>query len=637
MEQENKQQTALDIALVPIDDQVKISACNMRIDPLKNQKEPTYQLTLDIIKQYSCYNAFLITADFKIGVELFRKILWITPRVLNQEFVEPPPHDALVSFIKQLGYKGALELVSEMKVEGIRSLYDLFGFLTNTEVKIPKEGKGGKGKGLMGNKKPDKGVQQEKKKKDTTPRKKSSITADDNILPDLDEAIKLGKSISLTEVEEQEEEHQLHETHTRLITEKVADTAESEETEDDEVKPLIQRVTSIVIGREITKKPTEEALDHSKKLKGIETLFEATQYMSDMQTSSKSSKLVYRIQQQSKGSSGGYGIIPEVPNEPKDIFGSSSSSLSGSDDEVKYVSTDNETKADENKAEEGKDTEEQAKEEPPVDDQAGMEQAKGEQAKVKVPNLVVPNLSSSLTLSFAEYDNQFINENPDVSITNILKDTTKIEIQSMVEVPIHQEDPVVQRTLLVDIDILMIPKKLSELEKKVKVLSKVNHAKAIEESVQANAINEVKNQLPKLLPKAVSDFVQPEWKEQFMGEIDPTKVLKKRRHDDKDKDLSADAEKGKKKRRRKDSKPSKDKEIAGSLKKGKAPSQPSTIDKTVNADETIHEAAMEIEEPVADNVINVEEQTQDDAAPKRDTSIWFKQDVIVRPETLDPE
>ncbi|GJY72733.1 hypothetical protein Tco_0477164 [Tanacetum coccineum] len=56
----------------------------------------------------------------------------------------------------------------------------------------------------------------------------------------------------------------------------------------------------------------------------------------------------------------------------------------------------------------------------------------------------------------------------------------------------------------------------NELEKKVKVLSKVNHAKAIEESVQANAINEVKNQLPKLLPKAVSDFVQPEWKEQFM-------------------------------------------------------------------------------------------------------------------------
>ncbi|GKE51700.1 hypothetical protein Tco_1486856, partial [Tanacetum coccineum] len=40
-EQENQQQIALDEALVPIDDQVKISACNMRIDPFKKKKEPT--------------------------------------------------------------------------------------------------------------------------------------------------------------------------------------------------------------------------------------------------------------------------------------------------------------------------------------------------------------------------------------------------------------------------------------------------------------------------------------------------------------------------------------------------------------------------------------------------------------------
>ncbi|GKB12134.1 hypothetical protein Tco_0846057 [Tanacetum coccineum] len=121
------------------------------------------------------------------------------------------------------------------------------------------------------------------------------------------------------------------------------------------------------------------------------------------------------------------------------------------------------------------------------------------------------------------------------------------------------------------------------------------------------------------------------------GEIDLTKVLKKRRHDDKDKDPSADAEKGKKKRRRKDYEPSKDKDTAGSSKKGKAPSQTSKIDKSINADETIQEAAMETEEPVQDNVVNVEEQPKDDVAPKKDNSIWFKQDVFVRPETLDPE
>ncbi|GJW77395.1 hypothetical protein Tco_0139077 [Tanacetum coccineum] len=62
------------------------------------------------------------------------------------------------------------------------------------------------------------------------------------------------------------------------------------------------------------------------------------------------SKLGYIIQQHSTGSSEGSGIIPEVPNEPKDNFGSSSNSLSGSDDEVQDVSSDEKNKADENKA-----------------------------------------------------------------------------------------------------------------------------------------------------------------------------------------------------------------------------------------------------------------------------------------------
>ncbi|GJV28757.1 hypothetical protein Tco_1385205, partial [Tanacetum coccineum] len=287
--------------------------------------------------------------------------------------------------------------------------------------------------------------------------------------------------------------------------------------------------------------------------------------------------------------------------------------------------------ADEEKAEDDRDEDA---------DQAMNEQAGGVQAKSHVLEPAVPNPNSSLTLSSAECGNQFINANPDVSITNILKDTTEIEIQSMVDVPIYQEDPIFYKDVL-------------ELEKKFEILSKIDHAKAIEESVQANVINEVKNQLPKLLPKVVSDFVQlrmegtvcevlqknlinlfqpsftpavsfTEYELKNMlfdmmqksgsfqehekhldlynaligsiglddaiakGDIDPTKVLKKRHHDDKDKDPSVDSEKGKKKRRRKD------------LSRQKT-------------------------------------KIQDDAAPKQDNSIWFKQDIVVRPETLDPD
>ncbi|GJY27297.1 hypothetical protein Tco_0788638 [Tanacetum coccineum] len=87
------------------------------------------------------------------------------------------------------------------------------------------------------------------------------------------------------------------------------------------------------------------------------------------------SLLDYKIQQLSKGSSEGSGIIPEVLNEPKD------------------------------------NSEKQAR-----------------------------NVQTSLTLSSA-----------------------KLETQSMVDVPIHQEDPVVQRTLLVDTVTLMVIDKTASI------------------------------------------------------------------------------------------------------------------------------------------------------------------------------
>ncbi|GJZ16285.1 hypothetical protein Tco_0551962 [Tanacetum coccineum] len=61
------------------------------------------------------------------------------------------------------------------------------------------------------------------------------------------------------------------------------------------------------------------------------------------------SMLDYRFQQLSKGSSEGSGIIPEVPDKPKDNSGSSSISLSESDDEVQDVSSDEENKAEKTK------------------------------------------------------------------------------------------------------------------------------------------------------------------------------------------------------------------------------------------------------------------------------------------------
>ncbi|GJU94092.1 hypothetical protein Tco_1318848, partial [Tanacetum coccineum] len=56
---------------------------------------------------------------------------------------------------------------------------------------------------------------------------------------------------------------------------------------------------------------------------------------------------------------------------------------------------------------------------------------------------------------------------------------------------------------------MAIMQKLANHEKRLNALSQINHAKAIEDSVQANVINEVKNQLLKFVPKEIFDYVQP--------------------------------------------------------------------------------------------------------------------------------
>ncbi|GJZ28738.1 hypothetical protein Tco_0573385 [Tanacetum coccineum] len=329
MEQENQQ--LIDKALVPIDDQVKIAdVAQIYMQQFwytihKNKITHTYQFQLD-------------NQQFEVGAELFCEVLQITLKVHNQEFVEPPPHDDLVYFVKQLGYNDAYlesqqsriqilwgmiykrnvdyaELIWEdfqfqidsiqtsakrreqmpyprftkgeehqkyeisipdsMMNDEIRNSAQYMTYLalsTNTKVSVPKLGKS-EGKGLMGKKK------DAVKKKDVVPRKKRSIIVADNILPDPDDAVKLAESISLTEAEHQDEERRLYETH-----------------------------ASHVIGREA-----------KEKLKGIETLSIVAKLLSDVKTATRASKKDYKIQQHPKGSSEGSDVIPEAPNDPRDI------------------------------------------------------------------------------------------------------------------------------------------------------------------------------------------------------------------------------------------------------------------------------------------------------------------------------
>ncbi|GKB00262.1 hypothetical protein Tco_0828255 [Tanacetum coccineum] len=156
------QQVALDNALVAPKNRVQIGKCNMRIDPTKTLKEPTYQVVLDALALTTCYPAFLITAEVpeiymhqfwhiitkiknsssykfkldkkkcKIDVEVFRDILQICRRLPNQEFVVPPSSDPeIVSFIKELGYTGDIDYVTKVYTDHMHQPWRTFAAVIN--------------------------------------------------------------------------------------------------------------------------------------------------------------------------------------------------------------------------------------------------------------------------------------------------------------------------------------------------------------------------------------------------------------------------------------------------------------------------------------------------------------------------
>ncbi|GKB02125.1 hypothetical protein Tco_0830214 [Tanacetum coccineum] len=155
------QQVALDNALVAPEKRLKIEKCNARIEFSKPQREETYQVTLDALKLSPCYPAFLITAEvpevymhqfwntikkikdtdayrfkldkkkFRIDTEVFREILQICPRLPNQDFVEPPSEEEMVSFIQVLGYSGKCDMLSAIHTDQMHQPCRTFAAIIN--------------------------------------------------------------------------------------------------------------------------------------------------------------------------------------------------------------------------------------------------------------------------------------------------------------------------------------------------------------------------------------------------------------------------------------------------------------------------------------------------------------------------
>nr|GEU72343.1 retrovirus-related Pol polyprotein from transposon TNT 1-94 [Tanacetum cinerariifolium] len=107
------QQVALDNALVPYENKLKIERCNARIAFRKPQREETYQVTLEALKLSLCYPEF------------------ICPRILNQDFMAPSSEEDLVTFIQKLGYFGRCNMLSAIHTDQMHQPWRTFAVIIN--------------------------------------------------------------------------------------------------------------------------------------------------------------------------------------------------------------------------------------------------------------------------------------------------------------------------------------------------------------------------------------------------------------------------------------------------------------------------------------------------------------------------
>ncbi|GJW69821.1 hypothetical protein Tco_0126738 [Tanacetum coccineum] len=141
-------QIALDDALVAPADRLRIGKCNLRLSSDVTSKEATLQVVYDVLKITPFYKAFQVTADapeiymqefwasayvhnrsvrFKmnnkkhiIGLEQFRDILQICPKVGNKKFVDPPLEKEILIFLASLGHSGDIRKLTDVNVKILR-------------------------------------------------------------------------------------------------------------------------------------------------------------------------------------------------------------------------------------------------------------------------------------------------------------------------------------------------------------------------------------------------------------------------------------------------------------------------------------------------------------------------------------
>nr|GFC76223.1 hypothetical protein [Tanacetum cinerariifolium] len=138
------QQVALDEALIPSTQRLRIGRSNFRLPSDIQSKESTLQVVYDVLRNSPFFRAFLVTADvpeiykqefwataklhhnsirFKmdtkkivLDLEAFREMLHISPRIPSQSFAELPFEEEILEFLRSLGHSDEIRHLTDVNV-----------------------------------------------------------------------------------------------------------------------------------------------------------------------------------------------------------------------------------------------------------------------------------------------------------------------------------------------------------------------------------------------------------------------------------------------------------------------------------------------------------------------------------------
>ncbi|GJR36646.1 hypothetical protein Tco_1212330 [Tanacetum coccineum] len=136
-----------------------IGSCNYKLSTTFKPKEPTFQVSLDVLSLTPFYPAFLITASvpavymqelwatvtyqkhhirfkmnkksYSFDMETLKNMLQMCLKFPGQKFVDPPFEEEILTFIRELGYSGNIKLLSNVKVDTLPQPWRTFGTIIN--------------------------------------------------------------------------------------------------------------------------------------------------------------------------------------------------------------------------------------------------------------------------------------------------------------------------------------------------------------------------------------------------------------------------------------------------------------------------------------------------------------------------